>query len=180
MYIFDLDGTLVDTRAAVKEAYRRVGVTMPDDAWGVPWTAWLKSKSLHENKAKAYPRCLKEFASKLPLFDFAQKHQAPIITGASTLAVQAIEKEFGQLNIIKTYASRQEKIKWIINICDGTFKVPTGAGNRVEGVIYVDDDEVVIARLQSLILKKELICQAKLPYQISLQALYPPPEQTQD
>jgi len=39
--IFDLDGVLVDTRDLVCEAYRHVGVTMPDDAWGKAWHEWL-------------------------------------------------------------------------------------------------------------------------------------------
>ena len=175
MYIFDLDGTLVDTHAAVTEAYRRVGVIMPDDAWGMPWTAWLKSKVLHERKAKVYPECLKEFASKLPLFDFAQQHHAPIITGASPRAVHAIQNQFGQLNIIKTSCTRQEKITWLINIQDGIIDVQTGRNNRGANLVYVDDDKQIVKYLE-----KERICQAKLPSQISLAQLYPPLAPTHD
>ena len=35
--IFDLDGVLVDSRAAITEAYRRAGVDYPDSCWGRPW-----------------------------------------------------------------------------------------------------------------------------------------------
>ena len=59
-YLFDLDGTLVNTRLAVKEAYRQVGIEMPDDAWGKPWTEWLNNKFAHDAKAKIYPDVLKE------------------------------------------------------------------------------------------------------------------------
>ena len=38
---FDLDGAMIDSRRAVEEAYRRVGIVMPDDAWGKPGVEWL-------------------------------------------------------------------------------------------------------------------------------------------
>lgn len=40
-YVFDLDGTLADTRTIVEQAYKCVGVDMPEDAWGKPAELWL-------------------------------------------------------------------------------------------------------------------------------------------
>ena len=66
--VFDLDGVLADTRATVRAAYREVGVEMPDDAWGRPWTEWLvdavggdvtKAESLHSQKTVEYRRLLR-------------------------------------------------------------------------------------------------------------------------
>ena len=66
---FDVDGTLVDTRAAVKSAYAAIGIDMPNAAWGSPWRAWLpglcgndveKAQLLHKAKTKRYLKALKE------------------------------------------------------------------------------------------------------------------------
>lgn len=37
----DIDGTIIDSRELVTNAYKQVGVTMPDHAWGSPWRSWL-------------------------------------------------------------------------------------------------------------------------------------------
>lgn len=39
--VFDVDGCVADTEAAVREAYWRAGVTMPDSAWGKRASDWL-------------------------------------------------------------------------------------------------------------------------------------------
>ena len=40
VFVWDLDGTLLDSRDAVRRAYLEAGVVMPDDAWGKPWQVW--------------------------------------------------------------------------------------------------------------------------------------------
>ena len=60
--VFDVDGVLVDTRELVVQAYRDVGVEMPENAWGLPWHEWLpalvgddgRAAELHREKTRRY------------------------------------------------------------------------------------------------------------------------------
>lgn len=61
--IFDVDGTLVDTKDLVFRCYASAGVEMPDDAWGKPWNDWLidyfdgdeaKARKAHKTKQATY------------------------------------------------------------------------------------------------------------------------------
>tara|TARA_R110000824_G_scaffold58288_1_gene157709 strand:- start:3433 stop:3933 length:501 start_codon:yes stop_codon:yes gene_type:complete len=164
-YLFDLDGTLVNTRLAVKEAYRQVGIEMPDDAWGKPWTEWLNNKFAHDAKAKIYPDVLKEFAEPLPLYRYVQQTQAPVITGASRDAVRAINDMFGSLNVIITCATRQRKVEIIQQYIH----------EKKDDITYVDDD----IQMHKEIKKANLSCSVLLPVN-AYQQLFPPPEPTHD
>lgn len=63
---FDVDGTLVDTRWHVTEAYRRAGVELPDDAWHRSWEEWLpalvgdEARMIHSRKNREYRYLLDE------------------------------------------------------------------------------------------------------------------------
>jgi hypothetical protein len=129
-YAFDLDGTLIDTKEAVVQAYRIAGVEMPEDAWGKPWHEWLKDETIHHKKNEVYPDMLKQFASVLPLFTIALRLNAPVITGASNEAVIAIQSVFGSLNIVGIQCSRLEKILWL--------------NRQRERGCYVDDDDATL------------------------------------
>ncbi len=144
MYIFDLDGTLVDTRDAVREAYKRVGVTMPDSAWGKPSSAWLPIPWLVKQKNVHYLKCLEMHADKLPLFDYAQREKCPIITGASRQAVAHVQTIYGQLNIELCGASRERKVEYLQNI----------RPHPKERLTYVDDD----SHTRNLVRKKVPQC----------------------
>lgn len=54
---FDMDGVIADTREAVREAYRQVGVEMPDEAWGRPAHEWVSERQ-HLLKQQIYPQVL--------------------------------------------------------------------------------------------------------------------------
>lgn len=129
MLVFDLDGTLVDTRRAVIEAYAHVGVTMPGWAWGMPWYKWLGSKQLHDAKSAVYPEMLKRYALKLRLYDVASRLYAPVITGASDSAVRAVTGLFGPLNVRMVEATTLRKVLFLAR-CKRTGT-------------YIDDDEKV-------------------------------------
>jgi beta-phosphoglucomutase-like phosphatase (HAD superfamily) len=59
-FVFDLDGCLIDSRAAVIEAYQQAGIIMPQDAWGKPWQDWCPRR-IHDKKIELYPTVLKKF-----------------------------------------------------------------------------------------------------------------------
>ncbi len=50
--MFDMDGTVADTEALVKQSYELVGVKMPSDAWGVQHREWLPDIVGAENAAE--------------------------------------------------------------------------------------------------------------------------------
>lgn len=125
--VFDLDGTLVDTKQAVREAYLASGVIMPESAWGKPWWQWLESVAAHRHKIKVYPEYIPKYAQPLPLLKFAVEFNVPVITSASWEAVRAIKEHFApSLNVIATECSWFDK-------CDHLRRI------SIRG-IYVDDD----------------------------------------
>lgn len=103
-YVFDLDGTLVDSRDAVQAAYEEVGVQMPEHAWGLPWRMWLpelcggsvpRAMEVHLLKNQVYlqhPERLRE----LPLAALARVIQGrlglhiAVHTGASLIAAEFV------------------------------------------------------------------------------------------
>jgi phosphoglycolate phosphatase-like HAD superfamily hydrolase len=101
-YVFDLDGTLVNSRAAVTEAYRRAGVVMPEDAWGKPWQEWLVDPvtralrhDVHNEKNRIYLSVLEELGQHTDLglrVRMGFGAPATVITGASPQAVQSMRQ----------------------------------------------------------------------------------------
>ena len=103
----DIDGVLVNSRHLVKEAYAKVGVNMPDEAWGHPWQMWLPSvvgslgdaRKAHDEKTLVYVDVIKSGAAvenKLPYADVLLALEAMFpgdvsyVTGAAHDAAEAI------------------------------------------------------------------------------------------
>lgn len=133
--VFDLDGTLVDTREAVRLAYLEAGIVMPDHAWGLAWHEWLFDPAVHARKVEIYPRFVAELAVGLPLLQTALTHHVPVITGASRRAVQAVQIKFGPLNVVLAEASLRQKIEYL------NWYGPSGG-------TYVDDNELARAEIE--------------------------------
>lgn len=103
-FIFDIDGTLADTRPLVKEAYRLVGIDMPDHVWGAPWTSWLHNRTksrahaayVHAQKTEVYLKLINDRPpKKLVAVQIAHRlinrgHYVQFVTGASSSAARAI------------------------------------------------------------------------------------------
>lgn len=127
MWVFDLDGTLVDTRKAVEEAYHLAGVHMPPEMWGRPWQQWLNNARVHSLKNKLYHQTLRQYGVKLPLLEVALQLDAPVLTGASSAAVRTIMQRWASgLNIALVEATPLMKAVWL---------------NQHEPGTYVDDSE---------------------------------------
>lgn len=126
-YIFDLDGTLIDTKRAVQEAYRAAGVEMPESAWGLSAKEWLDDQTgeIHKRKNQFYPGMLAQFAKPMPLLGFAIKNQSTIITGASPEAVALIREIFNIENPVFPNLDARAKVSFLLDR-------PVG--------LYVDDD----------------------------------------
>jgi FMN phosphatase YigB (HAD superfamily) len=141
-YVFDLDGTLFDTRALVREAYLKAGVVMPDDAWGKPAVEWLPDvtdrehwKWIHEKKTIYYDRLIRESppartTACRAMIDLALSGcPTYIITGASREATTAL------LSGLQSYHYR------VLGCgCNLEVKVFTVQKVGARGMVYVDDD----------------------------------------
>lgn len=146
--VFDIDGTLADTRPLVVEAYRRVGVLMPSNAWGVPWRNWLPAlagedcEAVHAAKNEEYMRILqRESPRPLPSCTLAAElgfHPVrPIavafVTGSSRRAADAV------LRAIRLPPG------WLV----GSEMTPTEKARLMTllqpGAVLVDDDHEVLA-----------------------------------
>ncbi len=120
LYAFDLDGTLIDSREAVLESYRAVGVEPPPDFFMRSWHEWLSDSTLHDAKNRVYIQKL-SLIKPLPLirlyFDLGQPS---ILTGASSVAVDMIAKAFGlKRRMIYPELTLVDKIKMMNNIKEG-------------------------------------------------------------
>jgi len=104
-YAFDLDGTLLDTKDAVRQAYVDAGVSPPLDFFGKPFVEWFKgteeeAKALRKAKAAAYrTRIYEGMVTALPLLSLyrhlaATDRQPIILTGASYESVYLLAEKF--------------------------------------------------------------------------------------
>ena len=108
----DIDGVLVNSRHLVKEAYMRVGVSMPDEAWGHPWQMWLPSvvgslaeaRKVHSEKTLTYVDVIRSGAAlenKLPYADVLLALETVFpgdvtyVTGAAHDAAEAVLDSLG-------------------------------------------------------------------------------------
>lgn len=89
-YAYDLDGTLADTKEAVRSAYMDVGVTPPWDFYLLTWQEWLSNEELHAAKNAVYLRKYVKTVKPLPLANLFQHTGGTIITGASMSAAFAV------------------------------------------------------------------------------------------
>lgn len=133
LFAFDLDGTLIDNEQAVRIAYARAGVTMPERAWGSPVGAWCTPEQ-HQMKQRIYFECLQEHAKPGPalaLWNFLMLRSydsVAILTGASFESAQdsMISVGIPWMYLAVHGASVQDKAKWI--------------KDQKDTVVYIDAD----------------------------------------
>lgn len=113
IWCFDIDGVLIDSREIVNRSYKRVGVDMPESAWGHPWNTWLPTivgsydaaVDVHDRKTAIYTDMLKEdgivaryelpFASIARALERDAYTDVYYVTGASQRAATTIVDELG-------------------------------------------------------------------------------------
>lgn len=152
-YVFDIDGTLVNSRRAVYWAYSQAGIEMPEEAWGRPWHDWLidccggdesRALDIHRLKNKHYLEGLDRFADPTPLAAMARQmvdsnYPVYVITGGSQEAASIVLKLLGiDLSVLYdtglSYATKAQALEalWLNSFPRGVYfddfevKVPTG------------------------------------------------------
>jgi phosphoglycolate phosphatase-like HAD superfamily hydrolase len=102
--VFDLDGTLADTRDLVLRAYESVGIKMPNKAWGAAAEEWLEKyvgkphvAETHRMKNVAYRALIAaQGLRELPACHLCRtlsrddEYEVSILTGASYVAAEAV------------------------------------------------------------------------------------------
>lgn len=171
--IFDLDGTLVDTRPLVVEAYRRAGVIMPDDAWGKTAEEWLPQctrfnwRHVHDRKQQFYAELLADTnferneACRAMIELRYSNVQTFVLTAASVYTTREILYrlfEPYQFNLLGCGADRSRKEHQMRML------------GRPQTTLWVDDDEDTCDFMEDLgcrvvcykegITTKEEICRA--------------------
>lgn len=121
-YAFDLDGTLVDTRAVVRDAYASTGIELPEDFFGRTFSEWFtgdaqEAQRVHSEKQLYYHAHAKE-VKELPLMSLfralVMAGRAPrILTGASQTSYQILTEVFPILGsaVAITGLSREAKAR---------------------------------------------------------------------
>jgi phosphoglycolate phosphatase-like HAD superfamily hydrolase len=139
-YVFDLDGVLIDSRDAVREAYKRVGCVMPDDAWGRPWYEWCGIEP-HTRKVAVYKQMILagEVPTLPPLEVLRELRDANkwvgIFTGASHEAVTGIMAREGLRSGVRLLGWSESK-KGKYEILRATIKV------KKMDVVCIDDEDL--------------------------------------
>lgn len=131
--VWDLDGTLVETRKANYLAYKSLGINPPEDFHVRPWQEWC-SQEAHDEKGRIIGRFILNHARPLQLLSVWEANgRGPILTNASPEAIAGIRATFSQLADanIKGGMRSYEKTAWL------RVYAPTG--------VYFDDSEKTVA-----------------------------------
>ena len=135
---FDVDGTLIDNKQLVRQAYEMAGITMSDDEWascfGKTFSEWLvercggdyqKAWEVHRVKNERYALLVAEqnALTVLPPTHLARELRAEgdvyFVTGASNVAANTVLMALG-LDVhpafVNAALSIEGKIEWIIEL----------------------------------------------------------------
>jgi hypothetical protein len=130
-FVFDMDGTLVDSFAAVKEAYRLVGFKLLPEHWGKTWKEIGVTPEQHKEKNALYSTCLRSQGRILHAATLMQVVEGKVLTGASVEAAKAVFDLLGlplQNHLLAAGVTQEQKFGHLRKLAkDGR-------------VFYVDDD----------------------------------------
>jgi hypothetical protein len=122
MYVFDLDGTLADTKEAWLQAYEAAGVrrVVAQAHWHDDWASWT-TKEVYEAKNLAYLELLPNCVGYGPAKDrwlLAPEGERFVLTATPAAAVNIIRKELSLfrepvLPVLEAKLSRAQRADWL-------------------------------------------------------------------
>lgn len=136
--VWDLDGTLINTRQANYLAYKSLGINPPDDFHVRPWQEWCTQEA-HDAKGRVIDGFILNHAKPLQLLDVWEANgRGTILTNSSWEAVEAIRRRFPQLADagIHHEINSEGKTWWLA--------IQPTAG------VYFDDSEKTINRVREM------------------------------
>jgi hypothetical protein len=129
---FDLEGCLVETRAANLAAYREAGVEPPANFHAVPWQMWC-SASNHDKKQARLAPLLCRRGRLLPASRVLLGCGGQVLTAASRGTVDAVLEAFPDL--------RDVRVDWAWNL--RTAAKIEWMNDRPAGVYFDDCEDAV-------------------------------------
>jgi phosphoglycolate phosphatase-like HAD superfamily hydrolase len=100
-FVYDFDGVLVDTKTAIKQAWRKVGVNPPKDFWKVPYQEWFTGHSdVYEERNRVFIKSCMHLVRPLPMLEVAQQTGGVILTNGAQERVVAILEKLSVKNCI--------------------------------------------------------------------------------
>lgn len=111
-FVYDFDGVLVDTKNAIRRAWKMVGVDPPKDFWKKSWKDWCPDPELYEKRNEAYiEKCL-PLVNLLPMMKVAAATGGLILTNGAQSRVLATLAHFNVKDcIVKCELNAIEKAK---------------------------------------------------------------------
>lgn len=137
--VFDLDGTLIETREANLAAYRSIGIEPPGDFHIRPWQEWVSPEN-HEKKQDVLPRFMLEHSKLLPahaiLAAMAGECNCQVLTNASDRTLEIVRVLFPVFRryTIRNNMSPDMKLEFL--------------KSRAASGIYFDDNEELVERVR--------------------------------
>ncbi len=100
LIVYDLDGTLIDTRTANRLAYEAVDVSPPKDFHTLDWRLWT-TPEIHDAKNKALRYTMTRSVRELPLMKVARRHAAFVLSNISPAAFSIVKDnvDLGSLRV---------------------------------------------------------------------------------
>lgn len=92
-FVYDFDGVLVETKAAIRMAWRKAGVEAPKDFWKRPWHTWCQDPEAYKRRDEHYLQCL-GMVKLLPMIEVARATGGIILTNGSERRVLATLEHF--------------------------------------------------------------------------------------
>ena len=136
-FVYDFDGLLVETKAAIKQAWRLVGVTPPKDFWKRHWRTWCDDEALYEKRNQVFiAKCL-PLIKPLPMLQLAAATGGLILTSGAQYRVVACLSHLGVTNcMVKCGLDVKQKAEEL-----NSFKKPG---------VYFDDNWEHVSTLRTL------------------------------
>jgi len=112
--VWDLDGTIVDTKAANEWAYESLGVKPPKDFYERHWSEWT-DESVHQRKGWITAHYIRMLGKPGPVMQLWINNGGTILTSASEATVNAVRDTFPVLGSadIRWGKTLQDKIDWL-------------------------------------------------------------------
>lgn len=119
MIVWDLDGTLINTRTANLNAYEHIGVRPPPDFDTRPWQEWCSERD-HARKGDIIHKYLARYATPTPLLDWYYQVRGPILTNASEQVCRFLIDKY-DLFEVNSAMTPEMKVEWLADRRPGLY-----------------------------------------------------------